>query len=338
MGSTGEDGNDAREPLLVRPFVLQDDDPQETSTETWPADPTREIPTQLIPTVPSPAPGGPKPPGRRRRRPLLLVGAGAAAVLAIAGYAVLRPVNQPAVPTSLPGQGLPVVTGPAPSTEAATDSNAGGIGDGTAAGNGTAGNGTARNGTAGNGQGDGDQTDQSGATGTTGPGGTRTTSPLSTTQPAAPTATTTATTTAPAATITTVPPADLVPPDPLLTAQGALTSRNGLCLDLRGGDAAEGREVHVDDCNGTSPQRWQLRADKTLEVLDMCAYLVGDGTVELTGCDTRTTAQWTLDENGRLTNAANGQCLTDPYFGARPGNQVIVTRCTGANNQQWSFR
>lgn len=266
---------------------------------------------------------------------MLLVGAGAAAVLAIAGYALLRPVIQPAVSTSLPGQGLPVVTGPAPSTEATADPAAGGIGDGTAGGNGT----TDGNGTAGNGQGDGGaQAGQTGAAGTTGTAGTQTTSPPTTTPTAAPTAATTATTTAPAATTTTIPPAELVPADPLLTAQGALTSRNGLCLDLRGGDAAEGREVHVDDCNGTSPQRWRLNADKTLEVLDMCAYLVGDGTVELTGCDTRTTAQWALDENGRLTNAANGQCLTDPYFGARPGKQVTVTRCTGANNQQWSFR
>ncbi|MBW6437371.1 ricin-type beta-trefoil lectin domain protein [Actinoplanes hulinensis] len=133
------------------------------------------------------------------------------------------------------------------------------------------------------------------------------------------------------------PPISLLPSS-VATGNGLLVTGNGLCLDLRGGSAEDNQEVHVDDCNGTSPQRWQLNADRTLEVLDMCAYLVGDGTVHLTRCDTRTTAQWQLFENGVLRNVSNGQCLTDPHSGAQPARAVVVTTCVGGNNQRWTFR
>ncbi|MEU4561183.1 RICIN domain-containing protein [Actinoplanes sp. NPDC023936] len=316
MGSVGEDGSDNREPLLVRPFVLADatDEPRGTtpSAQTWPGDPTRETPTQVIPAVPAAAPGAAKPRGPRRRRPALLIGAGVAAVLAVTGYAVVRPALRPAVSTSLPDQSLPIVTGPAPSPSAAAPSKppTGGA-ENNVAGAGTGGNTTG------------------GAAATTAPAASATSA--TTTRPAAPTAAASTTTAA-------APPADLVPPAPLADPRGSLISGNGLCLDLQGGEAGDGVAVHVDDCNGTSPQRWRLNSDKTLEVLDMCANLAGYGGVELIRCDTRTTARWTLGENGELTNAANAMCLSDPYSGARPGKQVFVVRCTGANNQRWSFR
>jgi hypothetical protein len=226
------------------------------------------------------------------------------------------------VSTSLPDQSLPVVTGPAPAASAPAPSSPP-AGDGAA------------DGGAGSGSGDrpGDDREESTATSSAAtPSATaagQTTAPAGATAPA---------TSAPAATAPATAPAELIPPSPLIDLQGALTSGNGLCLDLQGGDAADGQDVHVDDCNGTSPQRWRLNGDRTLEVLDMCANLVGDSTVELIGCDTRNTALWSLNrENGQVTNAANGQCLTDPFFGARPGKQVIVARCTGLNNQRWSF-
>ncbi|MDR6321031.1 RICIN domain-containing protein [Actinoplanes couchii] len=126
-------------------------------------------------------------------------------------------------------------------------------------------------------------------------------------------------------------------PSAIPTGRGLLVNGSGLCLDLRGGRAGEGRDVHVDTCNGTSPQRWELRSDRTLEVSNMCAYLVGDGTAELTRCDGRLTAQWQLFDNGALINMSNGQCLTDPNSGTRPARAVTVTLCSGGKNQTWTF-
>lgn len=302
---------DGRDPLLVRPFVLQDDDHAKVpaSTTTWPADPVREIPTQLLPVVPAAS----KPAVRRARpsrRSLMVAGAGVTAVVAVVGWAVLRPALAPVVSTSLPDQQLPVVSGPAPVASAAPS-------PAVAAGGATAGDsgGEASNDIAPEPR--DSAITRNGASTTTG-------APRKTTPPA------TATTAAPA------PPADLARSP--LTGSAALVSGNGLCLDLRGGDIDEGSDVHVDDCNGTKPQRWQLNADRTLEVGDLCAYLRGDGRVELARCDGRTTAQWAFNDDGRLINAANGRCLTDPNFGGRPANEVVVVACVGTTNQYWSFR
>jgi hypothetical protein len=311
----GEDLGDNRDPLLVRPFVLPDGDRQAPppSASTWPVEQTAgELPTQLLPIVPAAGGSGSDATRGRRRRSLLLIGAGVAAVVTVAGYVWLRPDDRAENWASSPAQSLPAAIGPATSSGVAPS---GLPGDGEGSG----------------GDGSGD------ATGVT--RSPRATSPSPATGPASTgtSASSPAGVTGSPATAVPAPPGQLLP-DTVATGRGLLVTGNGLCLDLRGGEAAEGRDVHVDDCNGTSPQRWQLNADRTLEVLDMCAYVVGDGTVELTNCDGRTTAQWQLFGNGTLTNAANGLCLTDPHSGARPGNGVTVAVCGGGNNQRWFFR
>jgi hypothetical protein len=312
---------DERDPLLVRPFVLPDGARQEppSSASTWPVEQRAgEMPTQLLPTIPDvlgDAPEQDGPETSRLRRTVLLVGAGAVAVATVAGYALLRTDEQPEAWMSLPGQSLPAAVGPATSADVAPS----GL-PGEAEGNGS-----------GNGQDGGGEASES----------TRPTRTATSSAPGAASANPSAGSPVGGSSSTTpvapVAPIDLVP-SPVATGSGLLVTGNGLCLDLRGGEASEGRDVHIDDCNGTSPQRWKLNTDRTLEVLDMCAYLVGDGTVELTGCDGRTTAQWQLLSDGTLTNLANGRCLTDPNWGARPGNAVIVATCTGGTNQRWSFR
>ncbi|MFC7532853.1 ricin-type beta-trefoil lectin domain protein [Actinoplanes sp. GCM10030250] len=306
-GATPEESGDGRDPLLVRPFMLPDGEPvaEATPSATWPADPVREIPTQVIPVVPSDPPAAGRSP--RRHRPLLVVGAGVVAVLAVALWALLGQGLRPTVSTSLPDQQLPVVSGPVPTASSQPS-------DGAALG--------------------ADADNSGGDT-----GGSRTSPRTTAASKAATTTTATPLPTKPATTgtVAPAPPAELAPS--LLENGGKeLVSGNGLCLDLRGGDVEEGADVHVDDCNDTSPQRWELNSDRTLAVGDLCAYLEGDGGVELVRCDGRTTAQWALNDDGRLISAANGRCLADPNFGARPGNPVIVTFCTGAANQKWTFR
>lgn len=317
----GEDLGDNRDPLLVRPFVLPDGDRQEPplSASIWPAEQTAgELPTQLLPAVPATEADRSEqdgPGGRRRRSLFLLVGAGVTSAAIIAGYAMLRPADQPGIWISMPGHSLPVAVGPTTSASAAASE----LPPGVAA---------------------TDNADDTGRTTTVTPS-RKTSSPSagasnpvsSSAGPAGPAGAASSSPTV----VPPVPPINLAP-DPITTGSGLLATGNGLCLDLRGGGAEEGREVHIDDCNGTSPQRWQLNPDRTLEVLDMCANLLGDGTVALTSCDGRATAQWQLFDDGTLINAANAQCLTDPDSGARPGRPVIVATCDGANNQRWTFR
>jgi len=63
-----------------------------------------------------------------------------------------------------------------------------------------------------------------------------------------------------------------------------------------------------------------------------CALIVGDDTVHVIACDTRTTAQWRIDGQ-QLINAADGECLTEPST----GTAVKVTTCDGSAGQRWSL-
>jgi len=311
----GEDLGDNHDPLLVRPFVLPDGPHHESppSESTWPVEQRAgEIPTRSLPAVPV-AESESSDAGRRsRRRPLLLIGAGVAAVAGVAGYALVRPADGPPLRTSLPGTSLPAAIGPARSASVVPSAVPGVAQDGG---------------------------EQAGSGQEPAPTGSKRTGSPSPTgvSPAAPSTGRSTPANADPTSAVPAPPVALLP-GPITTGRDLLVTGNGLCLDLWGGDAEEGREVHIDDCNGTSPQRWRLNPDRTLEVLDMCANLVGDGTLRLTGCDGRTTAQWQLFEDGRLVSVATGQCLTDPSFGSRPGRPVIVTTCGDGNNQHWAFR
>lgn len=302
-------GND-RDPLLVRPFLKQDDAPgaHTTSKATWPAGSASDSATQVLPVFPGSTESEPRPP-RRKRRPLLVagIGAGALTVLAVAGYTAFRPDADASFTEGLPGPSFPVVTGPA-SPSASVD-------------------------TAGNGDSDSD-TESGGGTGNRTPGTSSTSKTAGSLKPVpANSATTTASGAASAQ-----PNAPAVAPSPPKFGTGTLVSGNGLCLDLTNAIPIDGNSIQVFDCNQSAAQVWTLADDGTLRVMGKCALLVGDDTVHLTGCDRRTTALWRVGDGRTLINAANDRCLTDPSSGARPRTTVVVVRCTGAANQSWTLK
>lgn len=307
---TDHDFGDDRDPLLVRPFLLNDSGTlgEDPSTQTWPAATTREVRSLHAsidddPTRPIPLAAPRRGRRYRRRRRLMIVGSVIVAVVlaaAAAGYAALRPGMHPSVTAALPGSPLPIVTGPtaargtpsaasttAPSHRAkpsasatATASRAGST---ASAGNAGAGHGSAT---------DGQTT-------------TATASPV---QQLAPT----------------------------LARIGTIRGENGLCLDVAGGILLDDAAVQVSTCNGSGTQLWLLATDGTMRVGAECALIVGDDTVHIVSCDGRSTAQWRIS-GSTLINAADNKCLTDPAKGTTPGTAVTVTRCTKAANQQWSL-
>jgi hypothetical protein len=310
-----EDFGDDRDPLLVRPFLDQDDVPGEhiASGATWPAGAASDSATQVLPVYSGDVRNEPRPGRRQRRRTLLVagVGAGVVTVLAVAGYTALRPGSDLSLSADLPGPSFPAVTGP----PAASPSTKAGGADGTTS------DGAKPGGGSGTGQNDG--------------GATVTTPPTSTGLKTSPAATGSAG--ASGATSVQPNPAALAPSPPKL-GTGTLVSGNGLCLDLANAIPADDNVIQVFDCNRTVAQVWTLADDGTLRVMGKCALLVGDDTVHLTGCDRRTTAQWRATGDRQLVSAANNRCLTDPSDGSRPGTRVVVVQCTGRSNQSWSMR
>ncbi|GAA2910623.1 hypothetical protein Acy02nite_28300 [Actinoplanes cyaneus] len=316
-----EDFGSDRDPLLVRPFLVQDDAPGEhtVSEATWPAGSASDSATQVLPVF-SGSTGTTPEPRRSKRRTLLVAGGGAGvvAVLAVAGYTALGPGRDASFSDGLPGPSFPVVTGPptasASAGAAVTDETVGGGGNTDAGGGSTPG--------------------RTGAT-TTPTTTTATTTPSSGATSGTPS---TATTGSVAPTGTAQPNAPALAPSPPKAGTGTLVSGNGLCLDLANAIPADDNVIQVFDCNRTVAQVWTLAGDGTLRVMGKCAMLVGDDTVHLTGCDGRTTAQWRVGDGRELVNAASNRCLTDPSDGARPGTRVVVVRCTGRSNQAWSLR
>ncbi|SNR91893.1 RICIN domain-containing protein [Actinoplanes regularis] len=302
-----EDFGDNRDPLLVRPFIVQDDESGEhdSSGATWPAGTASDSPTQVLPVFSGTAAGEPRR-ARRKRRPLLLagVGVGVVAVLAAVGYAALRPGFQPALSSDLPDHPLPAVTGPATGSPSADAGVAAGANNGDGTGSGDTGQGV---------------------------GGAATRLPTA----AASTTPTGSAAASPAGSVEPDPPA-LVPSAPTV-GTGILVSGNGLCLDLPNANPVDDSVIQVFDCNRSVAQVWTLADDGTLRVMGKCALLVGDDTVHLTPCDLRTTAQWRVTGDRELVNAANSNCLTDPSDGAIPGTRVVVAKCAGRSNQHWSL-
>jgi len=307
-GVTDDDhGEEQQDPLLVRPYLQPGADARaaDRSTQTWPAATTREVRSHRAlegasdPTVIIPI----VPPEETRRRVprrLLVVLAACAAVLlgvAAAGFAAMR-AARPAVTAVQPDAPIPALTGLVPDSPAASPTSAAPT---TPTHKPSAHRSSA-------------------ATGI----GTRSTAKPSTT--------------APAGSVNgraSSPSADLAP-RPAGARTGTIRGQNGLCLDLNGGVPVAFNHIQVADCNGTPAQTWTLATDGTLRVQDMCALIVGDDTVHIITCDTRTTAQWRADGQ-LLINAADSECLTDPSGGQQSGTAVTVATCGGSAGQRWSL-
>jgi hypothetical protein len=293
-----DDNGDNRDPLLVRPFVLNDSGETiaDASKETWPSNPAREARSHRPADDPEADTTVLPVPSHRRhsRRPLIVVGAIAIAVLggisAAVAVAALRPDDRPPA-TSAQGDPPPLATGgPLPGTPSPAP--------------GTPGDAATTSRTA-------------DAPADRGNGGARTTNPADEDDDRE----TTAPTSGPE---TETPPGDT----------GEIRGQDGVCLDLAG-NAPAGTAVLVRECDDSARQRWLVASDGTLRASGRCAA-ASDNAVRAADCDGRAATRWTRDGQ-LLINAANGRCLTDPSKGTRPGTATTAAICDGDANKRWSL-
>ncbi len=121
---------------------------------------------------------------------------------------------------------------------------------------------------------------------------------------------------------------------------GPITGYQGLCLDVRGANNADGTPVQVYTCNGTNAQTWTAAANGTLQSLGKCLDVSGAGIangtkVQLWTCNGTGAQIWQPQSNGEYINPNSGKCLDDTGFGAA-GTQAQIWSCTDSANQQWS--
>jgi lysophospholipase L1-like esterase len=114
----------------------------------------------------------------------------------------------------------------------------------------------------------------------------------------------------------------------------------GKCLDVNGGNSANGTAAQIWSCNSSDAQVWSARSDDTLRALGKCLDVTGRGTasgtkIEIWDCNGGTGQQWQA-YNGGYRNPASGRCLDDPGASTTDGTQLILWDCNGGANQQWT--
>ncbi len=125
---------------------------------------------------------------------------------------------------------------------------------------------------------------------------------------------------------------------------GALAGLAGKCLDVAGGSSADGTAVQLWDCNGSSAQRWTLRADGSVQALGKCLDVTGGSTadgakVQLYGCNGSGAQRWRHEPStGDLVNTAADRCLDVADNSSANGTRAQIWSCTGAANQKWRLQ
>jgi hypothetical protein len=120
---------------------------------------------------------------------------------------------------------------------------------------------------------------------------------------------------------------------------GEAVGVGGLCLDVRGGTAAEGQPVQVYTCNHTAAQQVSHAADDTLRMLGRCLAATGaanGAAITTTTCAASAGQQWSLRADGTLRNPASGRCLDVPNSNTTPGaTQLQLYDCLHTDGQIW---
>jgi lysophospholipase L1-like esterase len=114
----------------------------------------------------------------------------------------------------------------------------------------------------------------------------------------------------------------------------------GKCLDVNGGNSANGTAVDIWSCNGSDAQRWSARSDGTLRALGKCLDATGRGTANGTkiavwDCNGGTNQRWQA-YNGGYRNPVSGRCLSIPGGSAVDGTQLVLWDCNGGADQRWT--
>ncbi|WP_214417026.1 ThuA domain-containing protein [Sphaerisporangium fuscum] len=125
------------------------------------------------------------------------------------------------------------------------------------------------------------------------------------------------------------------------TRVGPVKGLAGKCLDVAGGNAADGTQVQLYTCNNTSAQTWTVSGQQ-LKALGKCLDVAGgattDGTkIQIYTCNNTGAQNWQAQTDGTLKNPQSGKCLD--VSGANPADNspVILWPCHNTPNQKWTL-
>ena len=125
------------------------------------------------------------------------------------------------------------------------------------------------------------------------------------------------------------------------TTAALVSSASGRCLDVPGGNTANGTQPIIWDCNGGANQRWTVNG-QTLQAFGKCLDAPTNATagtkVQLWDCSGGTNQRWNLNTNGTISGAQSGLCLDVNGNATANGTTVLLWTCTARSNQLWTRR
>ena len=124
----------------------------------------------------------------------------------------------------------------------------------------------------------------------------------------------------------------------------------GKCLNDVGNKSANGTQLDIWTCNGSTAQKWTYGHDQSLRIHGKCltAPAKGNRKVLLEPCTGAASRQWMLvyprSVNAKastiplaLVNPASKWCMADPGSSTTNGTRVVAASCNGYKAQAWTL-
>ena len=123
---------------------------------------------------------------------------------------------------------------------------------------------------------------------------------------------------------------------------GPITGVGGKCIEAVEGGGLSGGAVQLFRCTRAPGQRWTVATDGTLRTLGKCLHVSNGGTtdgteIQLQACDGSGSQQWKHRTDGSLFNPQSKRCLEAPTLNASDTTQLVIWKCSKAENQLWSL-
>ncbi|MEV1018218.1 ThuA domain-containing protein [Micromonospora sp. NPDC049801] len=123
---------------------------------------------------------------------------------------------------------------------------------------------------------------------------------------------------------------------------GPVKGLAGKCLDVRSGATADGTQIQIYTCNGSTAQTWTVTPNSTIKALGKCLDVSGGGTadgtkIQLWTCNGSGAQNWAAQSDGSLRNTSSSKCLDVSGNNSADSTVVHLWTCNGAANQKWTL-
>ncbi|MGA5699588.1 ricin-type beta-trefoil lectin domain protein [Peterkaempfera bronchialis] len=125
------------------------------------------------------------------------------------------------------------------------------------------------------------------------------------------------------------------------TPTGAIKGLAGKCVEVAAASNANGTQVQLYDCNGTTAQQWTMAADGSVRALGKCLDVASGSTadgarVQLYDCNGSGAQRWVYSSGRDLVNPQANKCLDVTGNNSANSTPLQIWTCTGGANQKWT--